>query len=823
MQNENYQGLNDEEVIESRKLHGENILKELGRKSGTILLEVLKEPMLLILIVASFIYFLTGSIREGIIMLVAIALVSGISIYQQIRSENATKLLRKLTQSLIVAIRSGKHVSIPSEELVVDDIIIISEGQEIPADSIILYQNDLSVDESILTGESFPVKKNETNNQLFAGTTVVGGLAHAKVNAVGNSTRIGKLGITMEGISKEKTPLQQQINLFVKRMAVFGAIAFVIVSFYNFLESGNLLHGIMHGLALAMAVLPEEIPVALSTFMALGAYQMSKKNVLVKHPQTVEALGAATVICIDKTGTIIENKMSVAELYDYKLGKIVSAADDVMPISSQKLILNATLASEPLPFDPMEKAIHELSRRFDFKNENYKMIKEYPLSGIPPIMTHIYTIEVGQRIIVCKGSPEGVLRNSKLSDEEKQSMLEMARKMASNGYRVLGVAESDYGKEEFPVSQDTFQWNFSGLIALSDPPKKNIANVIKNFYKAGISVKMITGDFPETAIRIAEMIGIKNPGNVVTGKEIMEMSEEELLRIVPQTNIYARVMPETKLQIIHALKKMDEVVAMTGDGVNDGPALKASHIGIAMGIRGSEVARQAASLILLNDDLSGMVTAVGFGRKIYSNLKMAIQYIISIHIPLISIVTLPLLLGWKFPNIFTPVHIIFLELVMGPTCSIVYENEPMDNKLLTQKPRKLINTFFTWNELSISVIQGIVITVGLMIILFYSIKSMMDENSARTMVFTTLVLSNVLLTLTGRSRTKSIVSTIRNKNNLMPAVILLTLAMLFLSVYFRPVQAVFDFTSLTTTSILICLSTAMLSVLWIELFKLRKV
>ncbi len=823
MQNENYQGLNDEEVIESRKLHGENILKELGRRSGTILLEVLKEPMLLILIVASFIYFLTGSIREGIIMLVAIALVSGISIYQQIRSENATKLLRKLTQSLIVAIRSGKHVSIPSEELVVDDIIIISEGQEIPADSIILYQNDLSVDESILTGESFPVKKNETNNQLFAGTTVVGGLAHAKVNAVGNSTRIGKLGITMEGISKEKTPLQQQINLFVKRMAVFGAIAFVIVSFYNFLESGNLLHGIMHGLALAMAVLPEEIPVALSTFMALGAYQMSKKNVLVKHPQTVEALGAATVICIDKTGTITENKMSVAELYDYKLGKIVSAADDVMPISSQKLILNATLASEPLPFDPMEKAIHELSRRFDFKNENYKMIKEYPLSGIPPIMTHIYTIEVGQRIIVCKGSPEGVLRNSKLSDEEKQSMLEMARKMASNGYRVLGVAESDYGKEEFPVSQDTFQWNFSGLIALSDPPKKNIANVIKNFYKAGISVKMITGDFPETAIRIAEMIGIKNPGNVVTGKEIMEMSEEELLRIVPQTNIYARVMPETKLQIIHALKKMDEVVAMTGDGVNDGPALKASHIGIAMGIRGSEVARQAASLILLNDDLSGMVTAVGFGRKIYSNLKMAIQYIISIHIPLISIVTLPLLLGWKFPNIFTPVHIIFLELVMGPTCSIVYENEPMDNKLLTQKPRKLINTFFTWNELSISVIQGIVITVGLMIILFYSIKSMMDENSARTMVFTTLVLSNVLLTLTGRSRTKSIVSTIRNKNNLMPAVILLTLAMLFLSVYFRPVQAVFDFTSLTTTSILICLSTAMLSVLWIELFKLRKV
>jgi Ca2+-transporting ATPase len=819
---ENYQGLNEEEVIESRKLHGENVLKELGRRSWDILWEILKDPMLIILIVASCIYFLTDTIKEGVIMLVAIALVTGISIYQQIRSENAIKLLRKLTQSLVISIRNGKHVSIPSEKLVVKDVIIISEGQEIPADAVILDQNDLSVDESILTGESFPVQKNETNKQLFAGTTVVSGMAHAGVIAVGNATRIGKLGITMEGIRKEKTPLQQQISTFVKRMAVFGIFAFILVSFYNFLESGNLLHGIMHGLALAMAVLPEEIPVALSTFMALGAYQMSKKKVLVKHPQTVEALGAATVICIDKTGTITENKMSVAELFDYKLGRVIDISDNDLQASSQKLVLNALLASEVLPFDPMEKAIHELAKRFNFKNEKYKMIKEYPLSGIPPIMTHIYTYEDSRRIIVCKGAPEGVLKNSNLSEEEKLSVLEMARKIASKGHRVLGVAESVYDREELPASQDTFQWNFSGLIALSDPPKKNIANVIKSFYKAGISVKMITGDFPETAIRIAEMIGIKNPGNVVTGKEVMEMSEEELLRIVPQTNIYARVMPETKLQIIHALKKMDEVVAMTGDGVNDGPALKASHIGIAMGIRGSEVARQAASLILLNDDLSGMVTAVGFGRKIYANLKMAIQYIISIHIPLISIVTLPLLLGWKFPNIFTPVHIIFLELVMGPTCSIVYENEPMDNKLLTQKPRKLINTFFTWNELSISVIQGVVITVGLMIILFYSIKSMMDENSARTMVFTTLVLSNVFLTLTGRSRTKSIVSTIRNKNNLMPAVILLTLAMLFLSVYFRPVQAVFDFTSLSNANILICLSTAVLSVLWIELFKLRK-
>lgn len=817
-------GLLSEEVLKYREQYGKNSLYSKRKHPFRFFYDVAKEPMMILLILACFIYFFTGEHEEGFLMLVSIGIVSGISIYQEIRSGNAIDALKQMTQPLIMVIRNGEKLSIPSEDLVVNDLIIVAEGEHIPADATILDSNDCSVNEAILTGESFPVEKNEKEPLIYAGTVMVSGLAHARVTAVGQSTRLGKLGESMEEIEKEKTPLQLQINLFVRRMAMFGGIAFLFVWAYNYIDSRDVVHGLLHGLTLAMAVLPEEIPVALSTFMALGAYRMIRHHVLTKHPQTVESLGSATVICVDKTGTLTENKMVLVEVYDQKKDIIVSL-DNSQPDEEVKTILEyAILASEPVPFDPMEKAIREafLAHNPAVQPTEFRMVHEYPLSGSLPMMTHIYDHPSGRKVIACKGAPEGLLNHSTLSAAERTNVLSKVELLASKGYRILGVARATDESRSWPGSQDDFVWQFLGLVVFSDPPRKNSAHVIESFYNAGIKVKIITGDFPATATSISAKVGIRNPERILTGHEIMAMKDEELPEAVEKVNVYARMLPEAKLRVIQALKKNGEVVAMTGDGVNDGPALKAAHIGVAMGKRGSEIARQAASLVLIDDNLSNMVTAIALGRKIYTNLKKAIQYIISIHIPLISIVTLPLILGWKFPNIFSPIHVIFLELIMGPTCSIAFENEPMEKDAMSLKPRKMSNTFFHWKELSLSIVQGLAITAGLMIVMYGSIHENQTEAVTRTLIFSTLVFANILLTLTGRSRTETLYAGLRTRNNLIPLMILITLAIYVLSLNYQPLMNIFEFVPVEWNALATCALIAFLSVIWIEVFKVIK-
>ncbi len=753
-------------------------------------------------------------------MAIAILIVSGMSIYQQVRSENAINSLNKLTQQLTIALRNGQEITIPSSELVVGDLVLFTEGQQVGADAEIIEFKDLAVDESILTGESFAVTKTAVGENLFSGTTITSGMARAKIIAVGTKTKIGLLGKSMEEITKEKTPLQKQISNFVKRMALFGVGAFIFVWIFNYLKSGDIVQSLLHGLTLAMAVLPEEIPVALSTFMALGAYRMIKNNVLAKHPQTVEALGTATVICVDKTGTITENKMSVSEIWDFKTQSLNSNPSENLNESEKRLLLIAMLSSEAIPFDPMEKAIHECYNKISPGKKTFTVIREYPLAGIHPRMTHVYNDSEGNRVISCKGAPEGIINKSNLTEDETNVIHKALQEMAARGNRVLAIGVGIYDKNSLPENQDDFNFEFLGLLALNDPPRKNIPEVIKQFYDSGIDVKMITGDYPETAISIAGSIGLLHAKNCVTGKQLQEMSDEELKKTIKNSSVFARVMPEVKLRIVNSLKTMGEIVAMTGDGVNDGPALKAAHIGIAMGKRGSEVARKAASLVLINDDLSGMVKAVEFGRTIYSNLKRAIQYIISIHIPLISIVTIPLILGWKFPNIFSPVHVIFLELIMGPTCSIAYENEPMEKGLMQKPPRKITDSLFTWSELSRSILQGLVLAGGLMALYAWLVQQGYNESSTRTMIFTTLVLANILLTLAGRSAIDPIYKTISYKNKLIPLVIGITFFLLALSLYWSPAMNIFAFEHLSIVQILLCLGTAIVSVLWIDIYKI---
>ncbi|MFM6925945.1 MAG: cation-translocating P-type ATPase, partial [Ferruginibacter sp.] len=680
--NKEISGLTDEEVLASRKLHGSNEQSAENRSGFFIALkDIIKEPMLLLLVAASTIYFITGNMTDGIFMASAIVLVSAISLYQESRSRNALAALKKLTQPHGKVIRNGKTIEISSADIVVNDLLVAEEGTAIAADGFIIQSNDFSVNESILTGESFSVFKSATgeDRMVYQGTAVTTGLAICKITQTGSDTKLGQIGKSLKSIAEEQTPLQKQISNFVKKMAIAGVLVFLVVWVINYYQSKDLFDSLLKSLTLAMSILPEEIPVAFTTFMALGAWRLMKLGIIVKQTKTVESLGSATVICVDKTGTITENKMSLVQLFALKT-RAITDPQGPLGDAEKELVRIAMWASEPIPFDPMEAALHDCyTGLFDTDERNaYTMIHEYPLSGRPPMMTHLFEDAAGKRVIAAKGAPEAIIAVSELSAGEKNMIAAALDKMTASGYRVLAVAETEHDGIDFPPEQQSFHFQFKGMVAFYDPPKKNMSSVFKAFDDAGITVKIITGDNKATTQTIAEQVHFKGVEKSLDGDAVNALSDMQLQQAVKEVNIFTRMFPEAKLRVIEALKANGEVVAMTGDGVNDGPALKSAHIGIAMGKKGTEIAKAASSIIITDDDLAKMVNAVAMGRRIYSNLKKAIQYIISIHIPIILTVFIPLALGWIYPNIFTPVHVIFLELIMGPTCSIIYENEPIE-------------------------------------------------------------------------------------------------------------------------------------------------
>jgi Ca2+-transporting ATPase len=648
-------------------------------------------------------------------------------------------------------------------------------------------------------------------------------LAIITVTAIGNETKLGKIGESLENIQEEKTPLERQINSFVKKMVIAGVVVFVIVWIINYLESHSFSNSLLKALTLAMSILPEEIPVAFTTFMALGAWRLMKMGIIVKQMKTVETLGSATVICTDKTGTLTENKMSLAKIFTMASGEI-SEPENIASDAEKELIRLAMWASEPIPFDPMEIALHEAYADSTATDERtaYKMAHEYPLGGKPPMMTHIFEDNSGNRIIAAKGAPEAMMKVSDLSETEKKQIEDAIKTITTEGFRVLGVGQANFQGTDYPKKQQDFAFEFKGIVAFYDPPKKNIAKVLEDFYTAGIAVKIITGDNATTTEAIARQIKFKGFEKSISGDELMKLPEDEILKTVSDFNVFTRMFPEAKLKIINALKENKEIVAMIGDGVNDGPALKAAHIGIAMGTKGTEIAKQAASLILKEDDLSKLVDAVAMGRRIYANLKKAIQYIISIHIPIILTVFLPLALGWIYPNIFSPVHIIFLELVMGPTCSIIYENEPIEKNSMVQKPRAYTSTFFNLKELITSVLQGLVITAGTLFMYRYSIAQGYGEALTRTLVFTVLIVANVFLTLINRSFYYSIFTTVRYKNNLVLLIIGITICITGFLLYVNSLSAFFEFESPDFKQVSIAIGIGFISVIWYEVVKWTK-
>ena len=819
-------GLSNEEVILSRNKNGQNSVtyKEENHLLKAII-KFLKDPMILLLLVASIIYFVSGKTADALFLASAIVLVSAISSYQNARSRNALAKLKDFTKPKCKVIRNGKIIEIKTEELVIGDSLLVEEGSSISADGTIIHSNDFSVNEAILTGESMSVIKDKTSkeNVVFQGTIVASGLAIATVTAIGSKTKLGIIGKSLENIKEEKTPLEIQIGNFVKKMAIVGALVFLIVWAINYFKSYNLLDSLLKALTLAMSILPEEIPIAFTTFMALGAWRMMKKGIIVKQMKTVETLGSATVICIDKTGTITENIMSLAKIFTLQTSKINDLATELND-DEKELIALSMWASESIPFDPMEVALHETYSKVITNDErsHFKMVHEYPLSGKPPMMTHVFESKSGKRIIAAKGGSEAIMAISKLSEKEKAAILAAIQLLSTDGYRILAVGESNFEGKNYPQTQQELKFKFKGLLAFYDPPKKNIHLVLQHFYKAGIAVKIITGDNAETTSAIAKQIGFEGYENSISGDELMKLTDAAFKKKVLEINLFTRMFPEAKLRIIKALKSNKEIVAMTGDGVNDGPALKSAHIGIAMGKKGTEIAKQAASLIIINDDLDKMVFAVAMGRKIYANLKKAIQFIISIHIPIILTVFVPLALGWLYPNIFSPVHIIFLELVMGPTCSIVYENEPIEKNTMTQQPRPFTTTFFNWKELSTSIIQGLIITIGTLFCYQFAIYQGFNEAVTRTMVFVVLVTANVFVTLVNRSFYYSIFTTLLYKNNLVPIVIGITIFVTGLLLYVQPLTAFFAFEHLNKNQLFFAVGLGFIVVIWYEFVKLIK-
>ena len=823
LQNITITGLSSDQVLKLREQFGLNLLsRQRSARWWKIIWDVVREPMFLLLAIASSLYFILREPREGWMMLFAMAFVIAISVWQDFRSKRAIDALRELTTPTVKVVRDGQTVTVVPAELVPGDIVLLEEGVLVPADGVIITAHDLTVNESVLTGESLPVSKtaSEKEGKLFQGTLIEAGNCLARITATGDRSVLGKIGRSMAAIETPPTLLQRQIGRFISVFAWFGLGAFLLIGLVNYFSSYNLVQSALNSLTLAMALIPEEIPVAFSSFMAIGAFQMSKRGIISRLPQTIENLGAVSVLCLDKTGTITQNIMEVHTLYDLRNDLLTEKQDFA---KNAQLLRLAALASEDIPFDSMEKAIMMACAAVGISRlpDQWKQIHEYPLEGRPPMMTHVFS-SPGKNVAVAKGAVEKIIAVClSLTEQERIKVESIAEKLAAGGYRVLGICLAD-ATEQYPKSQEAFAWQFSGLLGLYDPPKPNVVEVFSELAISKVKVKLLTGDNPQTAMTIATQCGIAHNGSFIIGDDIMKMDAGLLRKALDKVQIFARMFPDAKLKVIEALKQAGETVGMTGDGVNDGPALQASHIGIAMGKKGTETARQAADLVLTDDDISKIVTAIREGRKIFSNLKKGLRYIISIHIPIILTATIPLLARWQFPNVFQPIHIIFLELIMGPTCSIFFEKEPVEASLVSAAPRNRSEGFLLPGEWMTSILQGVVISLGVLVIYWHYMQAGAALPTVRSAVMVTLVMCNVFLTFSNRSFSASILTTLRYRNPLSLPVLMATLLFLAVIELVPTVRDLFGMTLLSGTQLLYCALIAFAAVMWIELWKFWK-
>ncbi|MDP2384777.1 MAG: cation-translocating P-type ATPase [Bacteroidota bacterium] len=822
------EGLSTEAAAEKLKHYGYNELPSAKSKNIIrIALEVIREPMFILLITCGALYMILGDYKEGAILLSTIFIIIFITFYQYQKTEKALDSLKKLSSPRALVIRDGKEIRISGREVVPDDVILLNEGDRVSADAKLLDTLNLVIDESLLTGESIPVTKSiqsdPSNNHglIFSGTLVVQGKGKAKVISTGLKTEFGKIGVSLQSIGQDETRLQKEMKTLIRNLFIIGGIVSVGTVLVYYFTRGNFVQSLLNGLATSMAVLPEEFPVVLTIFLALGAWRLSKKNILTRNPSAIETLGSATVLCSDKTGTITQNKMEVAVLYNGKdLFKSIHFSEKKDDIGD--LINVAHFASQKDSIDPMEKAITNARENLFSKNDaNYKLIKEYPLGRDLLAMTRVLEGPNNAFTVSTKGAPETIFKLCKMNEQEISKHLLIVKQMAEQGYRVIGVANSVQIGATLPETQHGFDFNFIGLVGLEDPIRPEVPQAVKECKEAGIKVIMITGDFPATAMSIAMQIGLDSKGSIITGEELKKLNDEELKKKIMNTTIFARVVPEQKLRIVQALKANNEIVAMTGDGVNDAPALKAANIGIAMGNKGTDVAREASSLVLLDDNFASIVAAIRSGRRIFDNMQKAMSYIIAIHIPIIVLTLLPAFIT-SLPILLMPLHIVFMELIIDPVCSIAFESEQEERGIMKRLPKNPNEQFFSTKKILLSFIQGLLLSAMVVVVYFLSINEGHSPEEVRAISFSSLIIGNTFLILTSLSKTRSFISVFLEKNLAAILILLAALIMLLLIISIPYLQQVFSFQFPGYKHFISSLAGAMVILLMLETIKYFK-
>lgn len=819
--------------------------------------ETLSDPMFALLLAAGVLYLVLGDLQEGLILFGLVLLVLALTLYQEGKTERAIESLRDLTSPRALVWRDGVALRIAGREVVCGDLLVLAEGDRVPADAVLVQGTEVQVDESLLTGEPLPVDKVVTQapdssgavapeSALFSGTLLVRGQGMARVTATGKNSEIGRIGLALGGLSTEVSPLKQQMARLVKVLAMVavGASLFLFVAFG--LLRGDWLQALLAGIALAMALLPQEFTVVLTVIPALGAWRLSKQQVLTRRIAAIETLGATSVLCVDKTGTLTENRMTVAELYappetpvglDATWHLTVDYATTIeLPEHFHTLVEFSILASVSDPFDPMEKAFHRLGQHFlkdtEHLHRDWTLMQAYGLTPELRAMSHVWRATVGDaHVVAAKGAPEAIMDLCHMDSAAQQQLAAAVDAMAAKGLRVLGVARARFVGDDWPAIEHDFEFAFVGLLGLADPLRAEIPEAVRQAYAAGIRVVMITGDYPATAAAIAKQAGLRGvalPGAagqavsdadwLLTGDALASMTDEALQKRMQSVCICARIAPAQKLRIVQALKANGSVVAMTGDGVNDAPALKAAHVGVAMGGRGTDVAREAASVVLLDDNFASIVGAVRLGRRIFDNLRKSMSYILAVHVPIAGMALLPVLFGW--PTVLFPLHIAFLELVIDPACSMVFENEPAEADAMQRPPRDVTMPLFGGMTLLMALVQGL---GALAVVLTATVwgAGQLPEGAARAFAFATLVCTNLALIFSNRSRTGALWASLWVPNRTLWLVVAAALGLMLLALYLPWLARLFMFQPLPLAYLAAAAGLGMASVGWFELVKPR--